>query len=53
VEGGQLAVISLAMAATFWIRDPIRYRQRIVIPFSTLIAALGLYWTIQRIVQSP
>jgi hypothetical protein len=53
VEGGQLAVISLAMASTFWIRDPLKYRQRIVIPFSALIAALGFYWTIQRILQTP
>jgi hypothetical protein len=52
VEGGQLAVITLATACTFWVRDPDSYRRWIVIPFSALIAALGLFWTFQRIFQS-
>jgi hydrogenase/urease accessory protein HupE len=53
VEGGQLAVISLAMACTFWVRDPEHYRRRVVIPCSSLIAALGAFWTIQRIFMTP
>ncbi len=48
VEGGQLAVVSLAFAATAWLRDPASYRRWIVIPGSALIAAMGLWWTVQR-----
>lgn len=51
VEGGQLAVISLAMTCTFWIRDPFQYRRWVAIPFSAMIAALGVFWTVQRITQ--
>ncbi len=49
VERGQLAVISLAVAATFWIKDEARYRRWIVIPASALIALAGLFWAIQRL----
>lgn len=50
VEGGQLAVIGLAflfLALPFQSRA--WYRQRIVVPLSCLIAAVGLYWSIQRV----
>jgi len=50
VELGQLAVIGLAVAATFWIKDEARYRRWIVIPASALIALAGLFWAIQRLV---
>lgn len=50
VEGGQLAVISLAVLATFWIRKTEDYRKFVVIPGSLLIAAMGIWWTIQRII---
>jgi hypothetical protein len=50
VEGGQLTVILVAFL-TFGL--PFRrkpwYRQRIVIPGSLLIAAIGLYWSVQRV----
>ncbi len=50
VEGGQLTVIFTAFVI---LGVPFRkkpwYRQRIVIPGSLLIAAVGLYWTITRI----
>ena len=49
VEFGQLAVIGLAVAATFWIKDEEKYRGWIVIPASTLIAVAGLFWAYQRI----
>lgn len=49
VEFGQLAVIGLAVAATFWIKDETHYRRWVVIPASTLIAAAGLFWAYQRI----
>jgi hypothetical protein len=49
VELGQLSVIALAFAATFWIRRPEVYRKAVVIPGSLAIAALGLWWTLERI----
>jgi hypothetical protein len=49
VEFGQLAVIGLAVAATFWIKDEKEYRRWIVIPASALIALAGLIWAYQRI----
>jgi hydrogenase/urease accessory protein HupE len=49
VELGQLAVIGLAIAATFWIKDEEKYRRWVVIPASTLIALAGLAWAYQRL----
>jgi len=49
VEFGQLAVIGLAVAATFWIKDEEKYRGWVVIPASTLIAVAGLFWAYQRV----
>lgn len=50
VEGGQLAVIGLALLL---VGLPFRqrgwYRQRVVVPASCLIAAVGLYWSVQRV----
>lgn len=51
VEGGQLAVITVAFLATVWVRDPARYRRWIVIPGSAAIALLGVWWTVQRVVS--
>lgn len=49
VEGGQLAVIALAFVAVgSWARGETWYRQRVVVPASLAIAAVGLYWTLQR-----
>ncbi len=48
VEGGQLTVIAVAFALTFRLRDKFLYRGFVVIPVSTIIAVLGLYWMIQR-----
>jgi hydrogenase/urease accessory protein HupE len=51
VELGQLAVISIAfLAVGLWFRNRPWYRARIVVPASGLISAVGLYWTIERIV---
>lgn len=50
VEGGQLAVIGLGfllVGLPFRHRD--WYRRRVVVPASCLIAAVGLYWSIQRV----
>jgi hypothetical protein len=50
VEGGQLAVVSVAAAATFWMWKKPWYFKRVVVPVSALIAAVGLFWFVQRIV---
>ncbi len=49
VELGQLAVIGLAVAATFWIKDEDKYRRWVVIPASALIALAGIIWAIERL----
>lgn len=49
VEGGQLAVIILAMAAGgYWFRSAPWYRTRVVVPGSLAISALGGYWLVER-----
>lgn len=51
VELGQLAVVSLAFVAVFsWQARGDLYRRRIVIPASAVIAIIGVYWTIERLV---
>ena len=50
VEFGQLAVIGLAfMATAYWFAQRSWYRTRIVWPACALIAAAGLFWTVERI----
>ena len=52
VEGGQLAVILAAfvvLALPF--RDRPWYRRRVVVPGSLVIAAVGLFWFVERIVS--
>jgi hypothetical protein len=44
VEGGQLFVISIA--AIVFAR---KWRSRVVVPASLAIAAMGLFWTVQRV----
>lgn len=53
VEGGQLAVIALAAAGSVWMWKRPWYHKRVVIPVSALIAAVGLFWFVQRLVQVP
>ena len=50
VDFGQLFVIALAFLAVGWFRDRPWFRSRIAIPCSLTIAAVGLFWAIQRIV---
>jgi hypothetical protein len=50
VDFGQLFVIALAFLAVGWFRNRPWFRHRIAIPCSLAIAAVGLFWTIQRIV---
>tara|TARA_B100001027_G_scaffold84996_1_gene58193 strand:- start:1088 stop:2266 length:1179 start_codon:yes stop_codon:yes gene_type:complete len=49
VELGQLAVISIVFISTFWLKDEFSYRKLVVIPGSSLIALMGIYWTIERV----
>jgi len=49
VEGGQLTVIGCAFLAVGLFRNRSWYRRAIVVPASCLIAAVGLYWSIQRV----
>ena len=49
VELGQLSVIALAFLVVGWWRERSWYRQRIAMPASGLIAAIGVFWTFQRL----
>lgn len=49
VECGQLAVIIGAFLTVGWFRHQPWYRRRIVLPASSLIALIALFWTFQRI----
>jgi len=53
VECGQLAVIVGAFLAVGWFRHKPWYRRVIVIPASSVIALIAMFWTIQRIFWSP
>jgi hypothetical protein len=50
VEGGQLTVIGAALLVVAPFMKKGWYRQRVVIPASIAIAAIGLYWTLVRVV---
>jgi len=50
VELGQLAVIAIAfLAIGMWGRNKAWYRGRVVMPASAAVAAVGLLWTVQRV----
>lgn len=49
VEAGQLAVIVGAFLTIGWFRAKPWYRARIVLPLSVAIAAVGLYWAVERV----
>jgi len=49
VEGGQLAVLAVAfLLVGLPFRGEAWYRQRVIVPASCLIAAVGLYWSVER-----
>ena len=49
VELGQLTVITIAFAMVgYWFGDKPWYRDRISIPASLVIAAVGAYWVVER-----
>jgi len=51
VEAGQISVVVLALAASApWHRSPNNYRRFVLVPASLAIAAVGIVWTIARVV---
>jgi len=51
IELAQLAVVATAyLLVAAWFRQRTWYRPRFVVPASMLIAATGVFWTLQRIV---
>lgn len=52
VELGQLTVILLAFLVVGWWRKREWYRARIVVPASCLIAIVGLYWCVERLMPA-
>lgn len=51
VEAGQLTVVAIAAALTAWMWKKPWYFKRVVIPVSAVIATVGLFWFVQRIVH--
>jgi hydrogenase/urease accessory protein HupE len=49
VDAGQLFIIAVALLLVGWWRDRPWFRTRIMIPGCAAIAAVGLFWTVQRI----
>ena len=49
VEGGQVTIIAAALLAVFPFMKKGWYRQRVVIPASLMIATVGIYWTVARL----
>lgn len=49
VEGGHLAILAAAFLTLGWWAGRPWYRHRIVIPLSLIIAAIGLFWMVQRL----
>ncbi len=49
VDFGQLFVIAMAFLAVGWFRNESWFRSRIAVPCSLVIAAVGLFWAVQRI----
>jgi hypothetical protein len=50
VDAGQLFIIALAFLAVGWFRKKPWFRARVAIPCSLAIAAVGIFWAVQRVV---
>jgi hypothetical protein len=50
VDAGQLFVIGIAFLLVGWFRKKPWFRSRIAVPCSLAIAAIGLFWAVQRII---
>jgi hypothetical protein len=58
VEIGQLSVVAAAFLLSLWLRNgtriiekPAAYRRFVVLPASSLIGIVGLWWTVSRLVN--
>jgi hypothetical protein len=51
VDFGQLFVIALAFVAVGWFRNEPWFRGRVAIPCSVAIAAVGIFWAVQRVIS--
>lgn len=49
VELGQLSVVAGAFLLLGWFRSNLRYRQLVTVPASFVIAAVALFWTVERL----
>ena len=52
VEAGQLTVLACAFVAVVGIVNKEWYRPRVAVPLSLMIAAVGLFWTVERLFGS-
>jgi HupE / UreJ protein len=52
VDFGQLCVIALAFLAVGWFRHEPWFRRRVANPCSLAIAAVGLFWAVERLVRA-
>ena len=50
VDLGQLFIIGLVLSAVGWAARRPWYRSRIAIPASLVVAAIGLFWTVERVI---
>ena len=51
VEFGQVALLAAAyLAITIWFTHPDIYRRYVVVPGSLMIGAVGIYWTVERMI---
>lgn len=50
VDGGQLFIILLAFLAVGWFRNKPWFRARVAIPCSLVIASIGIFWAVQRVI---
>jgi hypothetical protein len=50
VDFGQLFIIALAFVAVGWWRNRAWFRGRVAIPCSIAIAAVGVFWAVQRVI---
>ena len=50
VDAGQLFIILLAFLAVGWFRNKPWFRARVAIPCSLVIASIGIFWAVQRVI---
>jgi hypothetical protein len=51
IEGGQLAIIAVALGTLGWFRSRPWYRRRLVVPLSGLIGLIGVVLTVERVMK--